>query len=163
MSREPATRTLLALDAGVRRTGWALFRNSTLRDTGVISISRHQGITASHRVSYLVQCLDGLLARWQPDQVACCQPAGIRWPAPSLELLEVALSDWRQRRGLFLCSYTRREVRASIAGRPNASQDQLGYAIMELYRLIGRDKSTDELEAIAVGHHHMLYSRNEEG
>ena len=58
-------------------------------------------------------------------------------------------------RGLPQFSYTAQEVRAAVAGHPNASRDQLGYAIMLLLGLIGQGRSTHEWEAIAVGHYHL--------
>ena len=46
----------------------------------------------------------------------------------------------------------------AIAGHPNASRDQLGYATMLLLGLIGLGRSTHEWEAIAVGHYHQTRS-----
>ena len=74
---------------------------------------------------------------------------------PALDLLVSSLARWSSGRGLPQFSYTAQEVRTAIAGHPNASRDQLGYAIMLLLGLIGQGRSTHEWEAIAVGHYHL--------
>lgn len=43
-----------------------------------------------------------------------------------------------------LTAYTAQEVRAAIARHPNASKDQLGYAIMLKLGLIGQGRTTHE-------------------
>ena len=52
-------------------------------------------------------------------------------------------------------TYTAQEVRESMAGHPNASRDQLAYAVMACLGLIGQGKTTHEWEALAVGHYHL--------
>ncbi len=148
-------RTLLAIDAGVRETGWAIFGAAGLDRTGVIAVARRGRVDGAARVDHLIQCLDGLVDRWQPGTVACCQPSGINWPIPSLELLDAALCRWADRHGLNLYTYSTQEVRSAIAGHANASQDQLGYAIMVCLGLIGQGKTTHEWEAVAAGHYHL--------
>ena len=48
--------TLLALDAGVMETGWAVFRSDRIFDTGVIKMShsRSRNLDAVGRVDHLV-------------------------------------------------------------------------------------------------------------
>ena len=79
------------------------------------------------RVSHLLQSLDELTEKWNPKLVALCQPSGINWPVPALDLLLTSLAEWSARRDLPQFSYTVQEVRTAIAGHPNASRDQLGY------------------------------------
>ena len=146
---------LLALDAGVRETGWAVFLPGGVIDTGVIRLSRSRTLHAPERVSHLVECLDRLAARWQPGAVAYGQPAGIRWPAPSLELLDASLAQWATDHQLPLFTYSGQEVRVAIARHSRVPQDQLAYAIMRRLRLIGARKSTPEWEALAIGYYHL--------
>ena len=146
---------LLALDAGVRETGWAVFLPGGAIDTGVIRLSRSRALHAAERVSHLVESLDRLAARWQPGAVAYGQPAGIRWPAPALELLDGSLARWATDRQLPLFTYSGQEVRAAIARHSRVPQDQLAYAIMRRLRLIGARKSTPEWEALAIGYYHL--------
>ena len=87
--------------------------------------------------------------------MALCQPSGINWPVPALDLLVLSLARWSTERCLPQFSYTTQVVRTAIAGHPNASRDQLGYAIMLLLGLVGQGRSTHEWEAIAVGHYHL--------
>ena len=149
--------TLLALDAGVMETGWAVFRSDRIFDTGVIKMShsRSRNLDAAGRVDHLVRCLDGLVTRWMPEVVAYGQPSGIRWPAPSLDLLDNALINWSANHRLPLYTYPAQEVRASIVGHPNVPQEQLAYAVMRRLGLIGVSKSTHEWKALAIGHYHL--------
>ena len=150
-----ATPVLLALDAGVRETGWAIFRSGRLATSGNIG-APHRGRMGAHiRVSHLLRCLDDLVAEWQPGTVAYSQPSGIHWPVPALEFMEVALVTWAKRHGLDLYTYTAQEVRAAIAGHPNVSRDRLAYGVMARLALIGQRKTTHEWEAIAVGDYHL--------
>ena len=146
--------TLLAIDAGVRETGWAIFQSEGLNSTGVIAVPGRGRVKGAVRVAHLIEGLDGLVAQWQPGAVACCQPSGINWSIPSLELLNSALCRWAPRHGLRLYNYSTQEVRSAIAGHPNASRDQLGYAIMVRLGLIGQGKTTHEWEAVAAGYYH---------
>ncbi len=145
---------LLALDAGVRETGWAVFEDGELAESGITGLSTRRKLEPEVRVSHLIESLDELSAKWTLRTVALCQPSGINWPVPALDLLVSSLAGWCTERGLAQFSYTAQEVRTAIAGHPNASRDQLGYAIMLLLGLIGQGRSTHEWEAIAVGHYH---------
>ena len=51
--------------------------------------------------------------------------------------------------------YTSQEVREAMTGHPNASRDQLAYAVMVSLGLIGQAKTTHEWEALAVGYYHL--------
>ncbi len=145
---------LLALDAGVRETGWAGFKGGEVIESGVTGLSTRRKVEPEVRVSHLIESLDQLADQWQPQTVALCQPSGINWPVPALDLLVSSLTGWSSGRDLPQFSYTAQEVRTAIAGHPNASRDQLGYATMLLLGLIGQGRSTHEWEAIAVGHYH---------
>jgi Holliday junction resolvasome RuvABC endonuclease subunit len=147
--------TLLALDAGVRETGWAIFRPDFPPATGLLGVASRRRLVPRVRVSQLLAGLDRLVEEWRPGGVAHCQPSGIRWPVPALDLLEAALADWSNRHRLCLYSYTAQEVRSAIAGQPNASRDKLAYEVMVRLGLIGESKTTHEWEALAVGHYHL--------
>ena len=114
------------------------------------------------RVSHLLQSLDELTEKWNPKLVALCQPSGISWPVPALDLLLTSLAEWSAGRDMPQFSYTAQEVRTAIAGHPNASRDQLGYATMLLLGLIGQGRFTYEWEAIAVGHYHLTRGKQAE-
>ncbi len=154
------SRILLALDAGVRESGWAVFKDGRSVTTGVIGSGTKRRTEAQVRVSRLVESLDLLVERWQPDEVTHSLPSGIRWPVPALDLLSDNLVQWSRRHGLPMYAYTAQEVRESMAGHPNASRDQLAYAVMACLGLIGQSKTTHEWEALAVGHYHL--TRGEE-
>ena len=131
-----------------------MFQNGEVIESGVTGLSTRRKVEPEVRVSHLIESLDELAGKWTPQAVALCQPSGINWPVPALDLLVSSLSEWSAGRGLPQFSYTAQEVRTAIAGHPNASRDQLGYATMLLLGLIGQGRSTHEWEAIAVGHYH---------
>ena len=147
--------TLLALDAAVRETGWAIFNPGGIIHTGTIRMSKSRDLDAPGRVSHLVRNLDLLVARWHPRTVAYGQPSGMRWPVPSLELLDNSLINWSERHRLPLYTYSAQEVRTALASHARVPQDQLAFAIMRRMGLIGVRKSTHEWEAMAIGYYHL--------
>ena len=148
--------TLMALDAGIMETGWAVFHPDRVDETGIIRMSRSRSLDTADRVSHLVGCLDELATRWNPQTVAYGQPSGMHWPMPALELLDGSLVDWSARHRLTLYTYSVEEVRAAIARHSRVPQDQLAFAIMRRLGLIGARKSTQEWEALAIGYYHLF-------
>ena len=82
----------------------------------------------------------------------------MNWRVPGRDQLEQALLGWTDSTGLPLIVYAAPEVRAAVAGQPNASKDALGYAVMLRLGLIGQSRATAEWEAIAVGYYHLQVS-----
>ncbi len=159
MTRDNPKAALLALDAGVRQTGWAIFRSGRQVTTGMIGIPGRRSIHAPARLTHLLDCLDRLVEEWRPAAVAHSRPSGIHWRVPALELLETALLDWSRRHGLLIYAYTNQEVRTAVTGHPNTSKDELAYAVMAGLGLIGAEKNAHEWEAIAVGRYHLARRR----
>ena len=149
---------LLALDAGVRQTGWAFFESKRLLRTGVIASPKRNGLKGRDRIASLMVELELLAGDSHPEAVACCQPSGINWTVPSIRLLEESLLNWAETHKIGFFSYTTQEIRAAIAGFANASPDRLGYAIMVRLGLIGQRRSTHEWETVAVGYYHLSRS-----
>ena len=146
----------MALDPGVSRTGWAVFRPGCEDlDTGVIGMGAGRTVSAQARLSHLVERLDSLVERWSPGSVAQSQPSGFRWRVPALALLDAALDEWSDRHHLTLHAYSAQELRSVIAGHSNASKKELAYAVMEGLGMIGTVKSSSEWEAVAVGRYHL--------
>jgi len=77
----------LALDAGVRETGWAVFKDGQVIESGVTGLSTRRKVEPEVRVTHLLQSLDELADKWEPQIIALCQPSGINWPVPALDLL----------------------------------------------------------------------------
>jgi len=151
---------LLALDAGLGETGWAIMHRQKVIQSGLIQIPGRRRLDAASRISQLLENLDQLAAEWRPEAVAHSRPSGIHWPVPALELLESSLLRWCRDLDLPLHAYTAQEVRGAVTGHPNASRDQLAYAVMAGLGLIGQAKSTHEWEAIAVGQYHLSLCGN---
>ena len=151
---------LLALDAGLGETGWAVMHRERGIHSGLIQIADRRRLDAASRITRLLQELDQLVVQWRPEAVAHSRPSGIHWPVPALEMLEASLLQWCRDWNLPLHAYTAQEVRGAVTGHPNASRDQLAYAVMARSGLIGQAKSTHEWEAIAVGQYHLSRSGN---
>jgi len=110
---------LLALDAGVRETGWAVFKNGDVIESWFTSLSTPRKVEAEFRSSRLIESLNVLASQWQPQIAALRQPSGINWPVPALDLLVSSLAEWSTERGFPQFSYTRPE---STCGHRQASQ-----------------------------------------
>ena len=151
---------LLALDAGLSETGWAVMHRQEGIHSGLIQVPGRRRLDAASRISRLLLELDRLVEQWRPEAVAHSRPSGIHWHVPALELLESSLLVWCRDRDLPLHAYTAQEVRGAATGHPNASRDQLAYAVMSRLGLIGQAKSTHEWEAIAVGQYHLARGGN---
>ncbi len=156
-SGQPA---LLALSAGGRAVGWAAFVRRELKATGRIALPDPRRRRSKDPAWLLDRSLDELAARWLPQSVACCQAAGVGPPAPGLKLLGSSLGCWQDLNRFSWNSYTVREVRAAVEGRPNASRDALAHAVMMAVGLIGHTKTTQEWEAAAVGIYHLQQHPN---
>lgn len=150
--------TLLALDAGTRNTGWAVFRGYVPHRTGVIALRRRKdNDAAAERIVRLTEELDELAARCMPAAIAVSRPAGLGGarPAPALALLETALDEWAQRVGIALAAYPMAEVRRAVAGHPRAAPEAVAFAVMSALNLLGSRKTAHEWAALAVGSYHL--------
>jgi len=123
--------------------------------SGVAGLSSSRKLAPELRIFHLVEFLNELADQRNPQVMALCQPSGINWPVPSLDLLMSSLPGWSSAWRFPQLFYTTQLVRTAIAGHPNASRDHLGYAIMLLLGPIGQGRSTHEWEAVAVGHYHL--------
>ena len=103
-SKEPTV--LLALDARVRETDWAVFKSDEVIESGVTGLSTRRKVEPGVWVSHLLQSWDELTEKWNPKLVALCQPSGINWPVPTLDLLLTSLAEWSAGRELPQFSYT---------------------------------------------------------
>lgn len=146
---------LLALDASIGGTGWALFSPGDMAITGVIGSDTKRGVPAEARLCRLTVELDTLVDRRRPDEVAYSLPSGIHWPAPSLDLLRDRLEWWSKKHGLPASVYTAKEVRRAIGGHSRAPQDKLAYEVMSTLGLIGHSRTAREWKALAVGCYHL--------
>ncbi len=144
MPRADRRQPLLALDAGVGETGWAMFFPGYEVTTGVIGIPGRRGMSVPARLRHLTEELDRLVEQWDPHAVVHSLPSGIHWPVPALQLLGNALQEWCQRCQLPLFAYSAQEVRTGLTGRSNASREELSYAVMLDLELIGQSKTTHE-------------------
>ena len=145
---------LLALATGLRETGWAVLHGSTVAASGVVGLKTRRKTEPSTRIAHQLEALSAVAVRWQAACVARSKADGVNWRVPGLEQLDEALRAWAEGLGIPLLEYTTQEVRAAVAGQPNASRDAVGYAIMRKLGIIGQSRATAEWEAIAVGYYH---------
>ena len=146
---------LLAVGAGVRKSGWAVFQDGMVGASGVIGLGSGHRLEPEVRIAHLMAALDDLADQWRPQTIVLSRPDGINWPAPALDLLNDRLSWWSSGQTARRAVYSAKEVRAAVTGQSNPSRDQLGYATMRRMGLIGEVRATQEWEAIALGHHHL--------
>lgn len=148
---------LLALDASIGGTGWALFSPGDIAVTGVIGPDTKRGVPVEARLSRLTVELDTLVDRRRPDEIAYSLPSGIHWPVPALDLLRDRMDAWSKKHGLPAFVYTAKEVRTTIGGHSRAPQDKLAYEVMTMLGLIGHSRTAREWKALAVGCHHLSF------
>ncbi len=180
---------LLAIDAGTRKTGWAVFSREAssntddsdtagsdhsepppspyphwdLVETGVIiAHPRLRETELSERVRGILDALDNIVDRWDPQQVACGKPSPMQLvrQQEGMEKLGVALERWAREHKLRMCCYPHRDIRSALSGRPNAAKEELAYAVMTRWGLLGTGKNTYEWNAIAVGDYHLSSSQH---
>ena len=150
----------LALDAGVRESGWAVFGVESGPVTGVVKTGPRRRLDAHGRVSLLLEHLDRVVERWHPKTLSLVCLRGSVGRCRRWNYWNVLSPNGRRSAAYPFTVTLPREVRAAIAGHPNATGDQLGYAVMLRLGLIGQSKTTHEWDALAVGHYHLLQSHS---
>ena len=129
-----------------------------LLETGVIiPHQRPWRIEVAARITAIEVKLDTLAERWRPRDVACGKPSltPLQHQKEWVEMSSGALERWARGLKLPLHSYPLREIRATLSGRANSAKDELAYAVMTRWGLLGRRITTHELNAIAVGDYHL--------
>lgn len=158
-----STGPLLALYPNLRQTGWAVFgvrsREGTpapfLAASGTVGPGLRTKMEPRERIARQLQSLTAIAEQWRPRCAVCGWPGGMDWGAAGMLLFEEHLRQWAESRGLPLVDYPAPEVRAALAGKPNASKGALAYSVMERLNLVGENRSALEWEAIAAGYHHL--------
>ena len=168
-SNGPPSPALLALYPGIRQTGWAVLaingRHNTvipaIAASGTAGLKTQQRVEPAERIAHLLETLSGITCRWRPGIVVCSNAGGLTSLALGREELDEAIRRWADSLGLPVANYAAPEVRATMAGKPNASKDALAHAVMLRLRLIGQSRSPAEWEAIAAGCHHLALKAGE--
>ena len=129
-----------------------------LTETGVIVADRRPWhVDATGRIKSIECQLDLMVETWRPREVSCGEPSLMQFPhqQEGIELLGRAVERWAHQHNLVLHCYPIREIKAALLGRANAGKDELAYVVMTRWGLLGKQKSTHEWNAIAVGDHHL--------
>ena len=137
-----------------------------LVESGVIvAQSRAHPLEVTERIRVIKQELDKMAQTWDPQKVACGKRPLIQLPAQQMwmDMLAEALELWAHERNLPLRCYNLKDIRAAIVGRTNVAKEELAYAMMTRWGLLGHGKTTQEWNAIAVGDYHIESSESQTG
>ena len=129
-----------------------------LAETGVIiAHDRPWRVDLTERIKAIQEALDNIAEAWLPREAARGTPAPIKLPnqQEGIEILGRSLERWSESRNLPLYSYTVREIRTALLGRSKPAKEELAYAAMTRWGLLGTGKNTHEWNAIAVGDYHL--------
>lgn len=138
--------------------GWELV------ETGItIAHDRPWRVEVSERIKAIEQALDDIARAWLAHDAACGKPSVLHLPQQQEgnEKLSKALERWAACHNLPLFSYPLREIRTAILGRSKSAKEELAYATMTRWGLLGIVKSIHEWNAIAVGDHYLGCRRAE--
>ena len=180
---------IISIDPSTTVTGWAVFSHEPpeyedgeyqdgaeqasltspdeswlLVETGIIiAHNRPKRVEVSERIQAIKDELTRMVAKWQPIEVACGKPVALQLPyqQQGIEMLGITIENWAAELDLSYHVYHLREVREAILGRATAAKEELAYAVMNRWSLLGIGKSSHEWCAIAVGDHHLARRRSE--
>jgi Holliday junction resolvasome RuvABC endonuclease subunit len=128
-------------------------------ETGVIvARDRARRLQVSQRIQAIRGELSRIAQEWGPHEVACGKPPALQLPfqRQGIEMLGTTLERWAEEFNLPLYCYLIREIRVATLGRASATREELAYAVMTRWGLLGMGKSSHEWCAIAVGDYHLV-------
>jgi Holliday junction resolvasome RuvABC endonuclease subunit len=180
---------IISIDPSTTVTGWAVFSHEPLEyeealgqaspapiypispdqswllvETGIIiAHNRPKRVEVSERIQAIKDELSRMVDKWQPVEVACGKPAALQLPyqQQGIEMLGITIENWAAELDLSFHIYHLREVREAILGRATAAKEELAYAVMNRWGLLGIGKSSHEWCALAVGDYHLARRRSE--
>lgn len=155
-----APTTILALDAGTREWGVAVFMDERLQFFTIKSLPHHLPIDV--RINETPVLLRGLLEEFRPD-VLILTPNRPRPRATQAVIRQ--MKDIAQTQALQVRQYTLKETRLTICSSPCATKRQMGQRLMKLFPALKfySDQQTQEqprhyrrmFDAIAAGYTHV--------
>lgn len=186
---EGSMNVIISIDPSTTVTGWAVFSHEHLEykegvvealpapiypispdqswllvETGIIiADTRPKRVPVSERIHAIKDELTRIVDKWQPIEVACGKPAALQLPyqQQGIEMLGITIENWAVELDLSCHIYQLREVREAILGRATAAKEELAYAVMNRWGLLGIGKSSHEWCAIAVGDYHLARRKSE--
>ena len=126
--------------------------------TGVINAyDRARCVQIEDRIETTQAQLDQVVDTWHPAEVACGRPSVVQLPGQKagMDLLVNALDRWSKRHSLPLFTYFIWEIRTQLLGRSKSAKEELAYAVMTRWGLLGERKTPPEWKAIAIGDYHL--------
>ncbi len=130
----------------------------TLAETGlIVAHDRPRRVGAVERIKTIEVELNRVAETWRPLEVAWKKPSLLQLPQQQavIETLSRTLERWAQGYSMSFYCYPLREIRAAISDRANATKEELVYAVMTRWDLLGKVKTTHEWTAIAIGDYHL--------
>ena len=129
-----------------------------LLETGVIvPHPRPQRVEVAERVEAIKSELHRMASRWSLGEVACGKPSPLQLPQQQagVELLSRTLDQWAKELGISLRHHQAKDIRSAMLGRATGARQELAFAVMNRWGLLGEARTTAEWNAIAVGDYHL--------
>ena len=117
---------MLALAPGLRETGWAVLDGARVADSGIAGLKGRHRMEPSERITQQLETLSAVAGRWRTVCAVRIKADSANWRVPGQEQLDEALYAWAEGLGIPLLDYVTREVRAAVAGQPNARPGRRG-------------------------------------
>ncbi|MBK1791033.1 crossover junction endodeoxyribonuclease RuvC [Persicirhabdus sediminis] len=152
---------VLSIDPAVRNTGYAVLEGDHLKqkvhDYGVISMP--QRLPQSAALAGVSQGIDGLIQKYQPDEVAV---EGIIFvqshrTAISMGAARAAALISAARQGITCYEYSPKKVKQAITGKGTADKQQVAFMVRALLGL-AETPPHDAADALAIGLAHLSAS-----
>ncbi len=152
MQKKPGP-VILGFDPGTQVTGWGVIRmmaNPQLLDYGVLRPPK--GKPLESRLHFLFSSALQILAEIQPDYVAVEDPFVGNSAKSALTLGQArgALLVAAVEKGITVASYPPRSIKSAVAGRGNATKEQVQFMVQRLLRMKEPPTPLDASDALAV-------------
>jgi len=155
---------ILGIDPGSRLTGFGIIDIDGNRSAYVTSgCIRVQAETLPEKLKIIFEGITEIIEVNRPDQVSIENVFMHRNAASALKLGQArgAAISAAVMQSLRVAEYSPSEVKQSIAGKGNATKEQIQHMVVALLKLPGtpQEDAADAL-AIALTHHHFSQTRN---
>jgi len=155
---------ILGIDPGSRLTGFGIIDIDGNRSAYVTSgCIRVQAETLPEKLKIIFEGITEIIEVNRPDQVSIENVFMHRNAASALKLGQArgAAISAAVMQSLQVAEYSPSEVKQSIAGKGNATKEQIQHMVVALLKLPGtpQEDAADAL-AIALTHHHFSQTRN---
>lgn len=157
---KPGHQTILGIDPGSRRTGFALLRQSGNRFESLeLGVIRSEDLDDhADRLKRIYDEIGKLIEKHSPDACAVETPVYGKDPLAMLKLgrAQAACIMAVVNNGLEVTEYYPKAVKKSITGNGNAAKSQVAYMLAKLVNVDVEAISNDATDALAVAWCHAM-------